>query len=248
MLPITHPLPAIVHIQAQPKQNEPGENSFVDAGIPAASRMWMGQDYVITQKILTSGKVKPPRYSDPKGAELLDRMTSLENLAFSKYKEIPLNLRYHNFLQILQATTAIETLYYAAGANYEDVPPKEESRFVAFMLYVAEVGAKLLPEQMSVIPHDDHYAENLERQKRALSGMADLFLAAEVCLSHRTHFSEEQLSHILLAMKETLPGLLSSFKSDFRAELRKELVRRRSEFKSEADIQNIESMIRTLGS
>src|ERR1051325_4646770 len=68
-------------------------NIFRKAGIPSPDREWMGFDYTLAGKALASERVPLPRLSDPEGKKLLDRITSTNNLAFSRNKSLPVQIR-----------------------------------------------------------------------------------------------------------------------------------------------------------
>jgi hypothetical protein len=73
---------------------------FLEAGVPAATRVWSGPDYQRAAEILTAGKVPLPKLSDPQGAALLRRVTSRDNLALLGDKSLPLTARMDDFIQI----------------------------------------------------------------------------------------------------------------------------------------------------
>src|ERR1700681_1965602 len=75
-------------------------NPFLEAGIPATTRMWSGADYERTAEVLAGGKVPLPKFSDPQGAALLRRFTSTENLMLQRDKSLPLPMRLQDFQQV----------------------------------------------------------------------------------------------------------------------------------------------------
>ena len=59
-------------------------SALVEAGIPALSREWSGDDYARVAQMLAAGKLPLPRLTDDQGRLFLQRLTTTEN--FSLYR------------------------------------------------------------------------------------------------------------------------------------------------------------------
>lgn len=225
---------------------------YVEAGIPAASRVWLGEAYLQAAQVFGSGKVELPRYSDPQGALVIGRIVSLENLSFQRNTALPAQTRLVDALQMLQGANSIMQIYIKAAdklkpeAAHGDNYVREAAAVLAFLLRVATNTVDLVEEIKPTIAHDDKYAARMEALTKMSTGVTTMFSGAETALSETNIFSARDLSGVLEAMAATLPHLKSQFAPDYRVELRKKLESRRLVFTDPQDAANLESMIREL--
>jgi hypothetical protein len=218
---------------------------FLAAGIPAISRVWSGPDYQRAAEILAAGKVPLPRLSDPQGAALLGRMTSLENLALERDPKLSLQSRLGDFFPLQQGASSLLEQYLAAGARGGFRP--ETARLAAFLVRSSAQGLELVTEMPPILPKDEHYAAWMAGAKQMNDGMTSVFVACEQLLMPDNHFAPEDLSILLAAMAETLPQAKKAFAADFRIELRKQLAADRPHFKASEDVRRIDAMVAALG-
>jgi len=218
-------------------------NSFLEAGIPAASREWLGSDYALTFQILSSGKVALPRFSEKDGAALLRRITSTENFSLQKNQTIPLQVRLGDYTNLLQGAGSLFKLYYSTSIEKKQNLNTELSNLLAFMLHVSAQGIDLVEEFIPNIPKDDSYAARMEGVRKMYSGLTTVFVGAEVMLTEKNGLSSSDRSAVLDAMAITLPRNKKAFPQDYRIELRKKLEADRKYFSSPEDIQKIDTML-----
>jgi hypothetical protein len=113
-------------------------NPFLEAGTPAATRVWSGPDYERTLAVLIDGKVPLPRLADPQGAALLQRMTSPENLSLQRDKSLLLSVRLVDFCRFSREPagcsvstpaprTAVTGRSWRASWPSSSTPPRRES-------------------------------------------------------------------------------------------------------------------------
>ena len=221
-------------------------DKYVEAGIPAASREWVGLDYARAYETFASGTVSLPRFSETEGARLLKRMTAIENFSFHRNRSIPFQARFEDYLKLMRGANSVLKLYYATAVNKNEKLNMEMARLVAFMLQVSALGVELVDEMMPTIPRDDKYVTRIDAMRRFYSDLTTVFVGAEVSLSERDHFSADDLSAILDAMATTLPRLKKAFAQDYRVELRKKLESDRTKFNDREDISKIDRMIHEL--
>ena len=221
-------------------------DKYVEAGIPAASREWVGLDYARAYETFASGRVSLPRFSEPEGARLLQRMTSIANFSFHRNRSIPFQARIEDYFKLMQGANSVVKLYYATAVNKNEKLNMEVARLLAFMLEVAALGSELVDEMIPTMPRDDKYATRMDALKRWYSDLTTVFVGAEVSLSERHYFSADDLSAILDAMATTLPRLKKAFAQDYRVELRKKLEADRTRFNDREDTAKIDRMIREL--
>ena len=218
---------------------------FLAAGIPAVSRAWTGPDYQRAAEILAAGKVSLPRLSDPRGAALLGRMTSLENLALERDPKLSLQSRLEDFVPLQQGASSLLKQYLAAGARGGFRP--ETARLAAFLVRSSAQGLELVTEMIPTVPKDEQYAKRMAGVKQMNDGMTSVFVGCEQMLAPSNHFAPEDLSILLAAMAETLPRVKKTFAADFRVELRRKLEADRPRFKAPEDARRIDAMIAALG-
>jgi hypothetical protein len=221
-------------------------NPFLEAGIRAATRTWSGSDYERTVEILAAGKVPLPRFADPQGAALLQRVTSADNLSLQRDKSVPLVWRLQDYMEVEKGASALFTLYFRAVTREERYRP-ELARFAAFVLPAAAQGVELSEEIISTIPRDENYAKRMEGPRKINERMTTIFGIAEGMLAERKGFSAEDQSVLLDAMADTLPRLKKAFTPDVRIELRKKLEADKARFKKDEDARRLDQMIGELG-
>lgn len=219
-------------------------NPFLEAGVPATSRIWTGPDYTRAVEVLSAGKVPLPRFVDPQGAAILDRMTSTENFSLQRNKDVTLSLRLQDFLQIQQGATRLLSLY----VNAKDLDYRPElTRLAAFILHSSAQGVDLAQEFTPTIPKDDTYTTRMEGLKKMNDGLTRVFVGTEQMLSERNNLAPDDLSILLEAMATTLPRIKTVFPADVRIELRKKLEADKARFQKEEDVRRLDRMIGELG-
>jgi hypothetical protein len=219
-------------------------NPFLEAGIPAATRTWSGPDYERTVEVLTAGKVPLPRFADPQGAALLQRMTSTDNLSLQRDKSVSMSGRLQDFLQVQQGTGNLLSLYLEAKeGDYRS----ELAHTAAFLLHASAQGVDLVEEMIPMLPQDEKLATRMEGRKKMNDGMTSIFVGAEQMLAEQNGFSADDLSVLLDAMADTLPRLKKCFSPDVRIELRKKLETDKARFKKDEDSRRLDRMIGELG-
>ena len=224
-----------------------GSNVFIESGIAASDREWTGPDYAQAAEILATGKVPLPQESDEIGRALVRRMTSLDNLKLFRDSTLPIESRFANYIPLINGANSIFKLYLAS-LNAGKSVHREVAEYMSFLLYVAAVDVDLMEEYIPKIAKDDRYAARMEGVKKMHSGLTTIFVGAEISLSERAIYSDEDLSILLRAMASTLPTMKAWFSDDYRHELRHKLQSDRSKFTRQEDIQNIDKMLEALAS
>jgi hypothetical protein len=218
---------------------------FLEAGVPAATRLWSGPDYQRAAEILTAGKVPLPKFADPQGAALLRRATSLDNLALLGDKSLPLTARMDEFIQLQQGAVGLLKLYLVASdaGGYR----QELAGLTALLLHSSARGAELVEEMLPTLPKDETYASRMEGLKEMKEGMTTAFVGTEQMLTPENNFSPEDLSLLLEAMAQTLPHLKTGFPPEVRIEMRKKLEDDKARFKKDEDTRRLDRMLSELG-
>lgn len=218
---------------------------YLQAGIPASTRVWSGYDYEHAVQILSEGKLSLPRFSDPVGAALLRRITSPTSFTLLRDDSLPMQQRMEDFLKMYQGTSALAKLYYAeptaAGAPHQEI-----AALLAFLIQTSAVGVELVDQYLPTIAKDDQYETRMAGLKQMNSGLTTVFVGAEQTLGEGQGFSPDDLSVILEAMESALPKMKKVFPPEVRVELRKKLEADKKRFSRPEDAKRISSMIRDL--
>lgn len=218
-----------------------------EAGLPAPDREWRGADYARAAQVLANGTVPLPRLSEAEGAALFQRMTSTANFSFHQNRSNPIQARIEDYVNIQQGASSLLKLYYAAATKGQGFN-QELAHVLGFLLHVSALGVELVDEFIPTLPKDDKYEVRMDGFRLMSSGLMTLFEGAEETLSESNLFSPEELSVILDAMARTLPRVQTIFTPDYRIKLRQKLQADKARFTQPADVQNIDAMLRQLGS
>lgn len=221
-------------------------NTLAEAGFPAASRAWAGDDYARVAELLADGKTPLPRLADEEGQAFIRRMTSTENLAFYRNRSLPIGQRLVGFIALLDGVSTVTKRYLAAAGQGADVH-RELTAESIFLLRAAAVGVDLMEEFFPTVPRDDQYAARVQGVEQFKSGLTAMFVGAEASLSEQGFYSSEDRSGLLAAMAETLPTVGKIFAADYKVELRRKLEARRAAFPGEQDARNLQAMVDELG-
>lgn len=221
-------------------------NGYLDAGVPATDRTWLGPDYARAATIIGSGKVDLPVLEDPAGAAVLRRFVSLENLALARNKRMPIGSRIDDASLILGGTNALLTFYLDAANSDQDVH-REVTLVMVFSLRVMATVLPLIDEFATSVSDFEKQPVRVEGRRKVLNGAMTMFSGAEVSLSETHFYSDEDISQLLAGMAETLPVLKAAFTPDYRTELRIKLKEHKARLDRPQDRASIDRMLREVG-
>lgn len=66
---------------------------LVEAGIPALSREWTGDDYARVAEVLATKKLPLPRLTDEEGKKFIEQLTSVRNFSLFQNASLPIEVR-----------------------------------------------------------------------------------------------------------------------------------------------------------
>ncbi|MEK7782026.1 MAG: hypothetical protein AAB370_11055 [Verrucomicrobiota bacterium] len=218
---------------------------FLEAGIPSAEREWRGTDYKVAAEIFWAQKAPLPHFAHSKGAALVRRMTSLENLSFHRNRSLPISVRMEDYLLLIEGVSSIVEAYVKVANQGRDVP-QETAGMVALLLEVGALGIELTEEFLPTLPLDEKYAIRIAGVKKMQAGFVGMFAGAELSLAERKFYQPDDLSTLLEAMANTLPRLKPVFPVDFQIEMRRRLEAHLGEFNRPEDSRRINRMLKEL--
>ena len=116
----------------------PSASALALAGLPDTNRPWTGQDYAKAAELLGKRGVALPSTADRRGAIIIQRLSSLDNLVALRNREVPVATRLGECSKIMISTSSILSLYVTAmsgksAEKYSD----EVIRLVAFVLHAS---------------------------------------------------------------------------------------------------------------
>lgn len=229
---------------AQLSLSAPQSDPFLAAGFPASDREWTGSDYGAVVQAIQTGRAPLPRLSDENARRYLERLTATKNLSLHRNKNVPLNQRMGDFLQIMDKVgTVLKT--YLVQANAGQDLHAEMSRIMAFQLYVAALGVDLMNEFLPTVPKDDKYEVRMRGVKQMYSGLTSVFAGATTSLTETSFYSTNDISGLLRAMQDSLPTLMQAFSPDYMLELQRKLTEQKSHFTGQ-DLKYIDKMLKEL--
>jgi len=221
-------------------------NSYLEAGIPATNRVWLGPDYERAAGILASGSVDLPRYDDEAGRDVLLRLTSLENFALANNRTLAIGARLNDTALRLNGAGTILKLYLNAATNGAKVN-RELVQLSVFLLHNATILLPMLDEFAASIPDFYNQPIRVEGRRKAHAGVVTMFAGAEVSLSETDFYSTEDVSYLLQGMADTLPALKVAFTPEYREELRIKLNEHRARLDGVEDRAILDRMLLELG-
>jgi len=179
---------------------------YLAAGIPATDRVWNGEDYVAAWKVFTAGTVPLPRYSDPQGAAVLNRMFGQRDFSLFTDKTLPIQARLGESLPLVGAANGIGKLYYAQVVQGQDLH-EEYANFAAFTLYATAMQLDLLDEFVPTIPHDDKYPVRMAGLAKVKGGLTETTAGYLIVLADPKFFTAKDREIVLQAFVDTMPKL-----------------------------------------
>lgn len=222
-------------------------NRYVELGVPAPDREWVGRDYLDFAAAIKSTEMTTlPTLGDAAGREVLERATNPQNFSFFRNKLIPIPQRLQSGLDLFQGLNAL-LMAYANAANQGQKISRELVLLMNMTLRTSVVSLDLIDEFMAGLPTDDPLKEQRAAGlQQVRNGLTNVFGGAETSLSERKFYSASDLSLLLATMAETLPRFISILSPNSIVELRRKLERHRTRFQSESDRAHLSAMITAL--
>ncbi|MGM3274754.1 hypothetical protein [Ralstonia sp. 24A2] len=236
---------ALVFCVAQPAMAQADQPSaYVKAGIPSPSRTWMGDDYAQAVSVLKAHAVPLPRFSDPAGAALLNRMTATEHLDRCRDQDSSADARYGTCFVILANVADLVDLY---GAAPEARDAKSAPELIALAGYILRIGGVLATLQKDVLLTHQNDGNLTKQQAAGDTKTLRAFFDYAQMLDMKDGLSTADRSVLLRAMSDTLSAYKRLFSANDKQELVHKFATARARFDSAEDLARIDAMILELG-
>jgi len=221
-----------------------GDNPYISAGMPAASRPWTDMDYMTAAQILSSKKVPLPRYSTSFGSELLKRMTDRDNFLHLKNKNLGLQSR---VMAMGRINRALDTIFGLYREENKSIPCfAERASLTCLTIYWAANTIGIIEDMETSIPNDENKQKNQELVNALYAQQTSGLAMGESVISYNVFPDPKHNSAILLAMSDTLPIALPHLKPDYKQEMSLKLEKLRTRFGNTADLNVINKIIASL--
>ena len=219
--------------------------AFQNAGMPALTRTWIGNDYIQAASVLTSKSTSLPRLSTKEGAALLARICAQDNFDLLKDQSLPLQIRMQDWLSLHNGLMAILKLYIAADTvNFKATD--EAAMLMAHSLYSAANGLAVIDQLLLLQPNGKLNPEAQDSLNKMRQNIVGMFVGAEMTLEVQGGFSPKSRSLILDAMVGTMPTFSRTFDKQFARELKRKLELRRQKMESSADRMKVDALLKYL--
>ena len=197
-----------------PDPKAPNDESFtpeeyIRLGLPGQDREWSGDDMVKAEKVLASltqkGYRNLPRYKSERSGEVFARLTSAQNLEQFRNGSLPLEARFPQFFNYLQASNQILSLYVSAFLKKE-ARDSELVELVGAEFRSTVVMLELIDEFLPTIKKDDpSYQVRMQGLEQTKRGLASAVAGGLQMLTERENYRGSELARLVGYMQETLP-------------------------------------------
>src|SRR5258705_7669346 len=79
-------------------------SELVAKGCPSPDREWQAKDYTALKELLDKGTLRLPRLESESGRAVLQRLVDTENLSFHHNRNLPLETRFPDLLNLMDST------------------------------------------------------------------------------------------------------------------------------------------------
>lgn len=200
-------------------------NEYLESGIPTIDRTWSGADLEravgILEQIASRNGGHLPRYQSPSSGGVFDRLTTERNLELYRNRSLPLEARFPDAMQHMQAVNQLTKLYLKELLR-KSVGDSELVEFIGATLRVTVVMFELVNEFLPTLdPTDPTYPTRMAGLQQLRSGMAAVVAGALQTLTepHRTSELKRLCSHLAATLPAILPELSEGGRTEAKIQL-----------------------------
>jgi hypothetical protein len=192
---------------------------LVEKGCPSPDREWQAKDYTALKQLLVKRTLALPQLESESGRAVLHRLVNTENLSFHHNRNLPLETRFPDLMNIMDCTKSIMMLYVRAVNSGEKVE-KELADLLVFQLAVTSTAIELTEEFLPTIPRDEKYETRMAGFAKMKSGLTTVLDGAIGSLSEREVYSDESVAKIARGIREYYRRFASLLPETAQAEFR----------------------------
>jgi hypothetical protein len=187
--------------------------AYMARGLPALDGNWSPRDYETASRVLADiAKDDPrklPRYKSKTSGTVFERVLAIHNIELVTKQTSPIGDRFRLLDGVLAASKKL-ILAYATSSSTTGVYDTEELLLAGSLLRVALLATRLAKEFRASLPADDPLRE--KRQKgfdQMKLGFSQVVDGALGMLSERQRYRRSECIHLVKALQEVLPQILS---------------------------------------
>jgi hypothetical protein len=186
--------------------------AYVQKGMPANDRFWLGDDYaqalLVLKSLAASDATQLPRYGSPASGPVFARIVSRDNLRLALTSALPEEQRLTAAAAIMQNLGQITVVYASATTSSQVF----DSELVELMGYLLEVSREMLPLTEAVVasvpvdaPSREARVKGLDQVRQGTAGIASGCLTT---LTDKKSYRVSELVRLAETMEKTLPLLM----------------------------------------
>ena len=195
---------------------------WVAKGCPSPDREWQAKDYTAFHNVLAKGILPLPKLDSEPGRSILRHLVDTQNLSFHRNRNLSIDIRMPDLLDVSQETKKIMLLYFRAAERGEKVE-EELAELLVFQLAATAAVIEVVEEFVPTIPRDEMYETRMEGLARMKQGMATVLDGALTSLSERTHYSNGSVARIARGIREYYPQFNRMLSEPTRVEFRRRI-------------------------
>jgi hypothetical protein len=212
-----------------PRDESLASDEYIRLGLPAYDRVWFGNDMARVQKVLASLAQEDyrhfPRYKSKRSGDVFARLTSPQNLELFRDRSLPLEARFPQVLNHVQATNQIFKLY-VSGFVKNEIADSELVELMAAQYRSSVVMLELVDEFLPTIKKDDPtYQVRMHGLEKVKLGLAGVVSGGLQTLTERENYRKSELVRLVGYMQESFPLLVPRLPPGARTETMQELER-----------------------
>lgn len=195
-------------------------SKFIEAGVPATDREWTADDYQrlagVLGNVAKDSPRKLPRFESKNSDAIMRRLVNAENFHVLHDRNLTLNMRLSQGMMLLQASSALATVYLEATNKGESF----DRELVELMAFIAKASVELwtlIDEFLATLSPE-------ERTSRAgslgtiRSGSAQVVQGSLTSFTERNVYRSSELSRFATLLAPVFPSLIQRLTPEARTE------------------------------
>jgi hypothetical protein len=196
----------------QPADESLTPEKYVELGLPAHDRVWLGSDLVKAAKVLAAIAEKNPRqlprYQSARSGAVFARLNATQNLEMYRDRKYPFDVRMKEALKTTEGFSEITKVYIAAFVK-KQVRDSEMTECMGSLFRIAAVMIDLVEEQLPTLnPKDADYKQRMAGLDTMRAGLANVVHGGIGSLAEKDSLRASERVRLIGYMKDTFPKLI----------------------------------------
>ena len=208
---------------------------------------WGGADYAVVLKSVQDKAMVVPQFSDPAGAKILAKLTSVGNIAFCTEKSSVLGERFLALGPIATNLGRLQMEYVQHLIRTEKNLANEMTALNVFALEISGCSGDLVSElQEAMMPGGGFTPNQRNGVKDICGGTEQILLGVEASMYDRVYMSQKNSAAHLDAVARTLPRVARCLSKEFAVQMSQRLNKRAGFFKSDKESADLKKVLSVL--